>query len=150
MNPFSFLLVVIGLAFIGYGAKLVINGLITHHWSITQGVIIRSEALREKGNDPEINYKPKVVYRYKVNGIEYQALETSLNQWGSSSPGGIEQMIQDYGYQVGGKIWVYYDPLNPQEATLNQGIPWLMVLILVTMGAALLIMVIYPWMLGVS
>ena len=82
-------------------------------------------------------YERKVSYAYKFKGVAYSAEHGSFS---SNSPNPSRWMLRLFGmdFQDGAGVWVFVNPDNPSEATLNPRAPfgWLLWLIVAGLWAA--------------
>ena len=116
-----FLAVFLALFFVGIGAALLCleshNLTKANHsvsWSSTDGIILHTDYERSSVGR-KLSNAPYVTYRYQVQGESYISSVRSFGD-GLSSAEVFEQ------YPSGRGVTVYYDPENPQEATLVKGV----------------------------
>jgi uncharacterized protein DUF3592 len=118
---------IIGIIFASVGAGMVTWSVLTlvesvgsHRWQTTEGVIIASRVHEEPGVEG-LTYRPKVLYRYSVNGSEHVASRTKFGDGVSlswSSP--ARQIVRTY--PVGTAVTVHYNPADPADAVLEPGV----------------------------
>lgn len=116
-NPYTIILslfVVAGLLATLWGLVIIIRARKTSHWPMAEGVIEES-AVSSDAND----LLPHISYRYNVDGqgyqrtIEFPADITPTQEFATSY---VKK------YPVGARIQVYYNPENPEQATLEPGL----------------------------
>ncbi len=94
-------------------------------WSVTQGEVMESsvEQYQYSGDDgTSTGYRARIIYGYRVNGREYVGDRLHLGgEVHSSLSVFAENKARQYA--TGSKVQVYYDPKNPNEATLERGSP---------------------------
>jgi hypothetical protein len=82
-------------------------------WPSVQGTVLQAEARREGDT-----YHAKMEYAYDVGSRSYKSERISFTH--TASDGEVTQLIHHH--PKGTQVTVYYDPANPSEATLMQGI----------------------------
>lgn len=105
------LLTVAGMVLTAWGWQIRNKAKKTRSWTATQGYIVKSEA-----KSPDNDLLPHIVFSYQVDGTD---LQTSL-----PFPTGIQPMPEfsrSYlqKYPVNTPVTVFYNPENPQQATLE-------------------------------
>lgn len=91
-------------------------------WPSTQGRIlsinIRVDEVDDESN--RVRYIPEVHFEYAVNGVTHQGKRII---YGSEPDFGSRDKAQDFlqKYPQGGLVTVFYNPENPGEAVLTQG-----------------------------
>lgn len=96
-------------------------------WKETKGRVVSSEAERfvagaERMSAPERSLvRQRVIYAYKVAGVDYSSDRVSFGARTASSLAGLEQGIVKR-YPLGAGVTVYYDPANPSQAVLERGV----------------------------
>ena len=95
-------------------------------WPATTGVVLESYVNTETSYDSSSNsnttqFKPYVVYEYTVNGRRFRSdhiqVSDSFYTMGML-PGSAQGVVNRY--PVGANVTVYYNPTNPEEATLER------------------------------
>ncbi len=81
-------------------------------WPSTLGKVIEAR----RGSDP---VKPLVLYRYAVDGRQYEARRIAFRQ-----VAGDETAPMLRRYRVGKEVTVYFDPEDPETAVLEVGFRW--------------------------
>jgi len=82
-------------------------------WPSTEGQVLRSQALN-KGCDNDNDYRPDIIYSYRVNGKEFRSTRLHVNR---TYCGHIEEVkVFLRKYQGGAKVTVYYNPQHPERA----------------------------------
>jgi hypothetical protein len=64
------------------------------------------------------SFIPDIAYTYQVNGVEYRSTKITFEHRDFSSSAHVESFIQYY--PVGRSVPVYYDPTDPQLASLER------------------------------
>src|SRR5882724_6152816 len=85
---FCLLFVVIGLGAVGVGVSMMIKGLRTEHWPVTDGVIQLAEMKSHESHDSNhgsMTYSADVTYTYQIGGVNYTGSKISIGQMSSSS-----------------------------------------------------------------
>lgn len=96
------------------------NEPITGTWLPTQGIVISSEIQEHNAINPKNNktvFTPVVRYQYTCVGRSYTGFRISFHSQEYSRA--EAQMIADR-YTPGNSVTLYYDPLHPSEAVLEQ------------------------------
>lgn len=128
---------VIGLALAGWAAYWVgsnsWNGLVSPGWEQTQGTVLRA-GLEQSG----LQYGPKVVYRYDVDGHAYENVRISFPDTRDSGSTAIQLRKLTAKYPVGGPCTVYYNPANPATSCLEPGVNYLLLIVGVPLVLGLL------------
>jgi len=130
--------VVIALMFITPGLVGISRGIITalqrlrsKKWRGVEGKIVESEvksAVVPRGGRRASNidgsikmtvaYIPKVIYEYRVHTVPYQSNQLF---WGQEFPvdfNTADELVERYPKES--KVWVFYDPENPEIAVLDR------------------------------
>jgi hypothetical protein len=112
----------ITLSFDVFNAVGIHRQLLTWHYQQTTGVVLTSKVTETESHDEHgstITYGVDIRYRYHVGG---KTLESGRYRFaaGSSSDNWARTVVNEH--PVGSKITVYYDPAQPQEAVLMQGV----------------------------
>lgn len=92
-------------------------------WPSTRGRIVRSgmRAARGAGTDaPRVGNLPSIEYVYDVGGVEYRGHRIRA---GDIAPDSAEATAAPDRYRVGREGPVYYNPADPKDAVLEQGLP---------------------------
>jgi hypothetical protein len=86
-------------------------------WPHVTGTIVKSEihVRRTKGT----SHFPSIVYKYKVNGVEYENNTIVFGQNGSGRKDEAREAVALY--SVGKRVPVYYNPVFPRTACLQPG-----------------------------
>ncbi|WP_455220390.1 DUF3592 domain-containing protein [Kaarinaea lacus] len=116
-NPYFiilFLFVVAGVMATAWGLVIIIKARKTRHWPAVEGVIEES-VVSSDANDllPYIRYRYSVAERIFQRSIEFPADITPTQEF-------AEHYVKKY--PVGANIQVYYNPDNPEQASLEQGV----------------------------
>ena len=89
----------------------------TQSWHSVDGTVIETEVVEKRLND-EINYSPRIVYRFSVDGKIYKNDRVGLFEPIYSFKIDAENALKSY--PVGQTITVYYDPEQPGESLLDR------------------------------
>ncbi len=116
LNPYALILglfAIAGLLTALWGWSIIVKGRKTRRWPMVEGVIEQS-ALVADADD----LLPHILYSYTVAG---QAYRRELEFPGGISP--APEFAASYAgkFPVGAKVRVYYDPEQPERATLEPG-----------------------------
>lgn len=90
-------------------------------WPETTGQIIESTAAGEWDNlnsSLTLIYKPKIAYRYVVNGQEYTGRTIGPTEINTTLRRHAEDKIKQY--PIGRTVPVFYDPFRPNDAVLQK------------------------------
>src|SRR5882724_11371684 len=109
---FCLLFVVIGLGAVGVGVSMMIKGLRTEHWPVTDGVIQSAAMKSHEGSKGGTTYSAEVTYIYQVGGLSYAGSKISIGQMSSSSEYARGVLNR---YPVGKKVSAHYSPDDPSE-----------------------------------
>jgi hypothetical protein len=91
----------------------------TYEWPSTLGSVVASE-IKEKSSDGGFSYEPVVTYEYQVEGNTLRSSKLKISEVitnGSYSQ--AEKLIRHF--PVGRKVDVIYNPEDPQESVLVEG-----------------------------
>jgi hypothetical protein len=92
-------------------------------WLITDGHIV-DVTLRNVGNR-RFSWEPIIIYKYRVNGVEYQGHRLWFKYFNKYSLAGANEIMERFAVKT--PVKVFYDPEQPQESTLEQahrGLIW--------------------------
>jgi hypothetical protein len=113
-----FLLLGVGalaLALIGY-----LRGRTAANWPTAAGVVTGTRIEESASGRGGFVYKPVVLYRYEVSGVEYQGSRIRFQEERTvSSHSAAEKLLQSYA--VSSPVRVRYNPRKPQESVLEPG-----------------------------
>ena len=116
------LFLVVGLGAGIYSFNLYSTATESESWPTVKGDIIDSGANRvHKVQTGKSKWEAHVNYKYSVNEMEYENDRVKF---------GVDLSYDSYqlalksisGYPSGGRVPVYYDPINPQNSTLEIGV----------------------------
>ncbi len=124
-----------GIAIIALGTPLALSRVSSRHWPRVPGRIIRSGFSPVKNSNGAVAYyKVRIVYAYSPPSKDafpsyFQNDPDSADNM--SDPGGnggyglaeAQRLVGQY--PPGKQVTVYYDPNNPQKATLDPGVNWI-------------------------
>jgi len=122
--------VVVAVLFGWFGIKSIIKYRRTNQrladsqaWNEGEAEILSSDMEKRVQEDEEsrsVSYIPHVRYRYFVDRQEYQGDQIGFGDLQFSIDRKAEAILE--AYPVGGKVRVFINPLNPQEAVLDRQI----------------------------
>jgi len=112
------------LIFVFLGLKDVYLAYRTLNYHETEGIVLKSEIVKkvshsEKGTS--ITYEPRVFYQYRVGSRVYQNDGIRKKMKGLSSSYSWANGIVNK-YPAGKKVYVYFNPSDPQDSVLEKGI----------------------------
>lgn len=93
-------------------------------WPTTEGEVVETQIRREESatgedDDTMVRFYPEIRYTYRVLGQTYTGTRLSFG-----GPAGYLNRAEAAAvlnrYPVGGRVMVYYNPANPQEAVLER------------------------------
>jgi len=127
-----FLLSTVALTFVTIKILLAIE---SKNWPSTDGEIIESFIFTGTEHDFRKVYKPKITYKYHVNGTEYVSENLDfLGKWLRSKK--KAQSVTEL-YSVEKKVTVYYQESNPKVAVLEPKLKYEQILCLIACFALL-------------
>lgn len=114
----------VGAAVLVFGVVQLRKALASKDWPTVSGTIISAEMIsrtrqRESGGSITV-YGAAVVYRYSVNGEEYESDRISYGSFSSSDRSHARSVLETY--PPGRSVAVHYDPDEPGTAVLEIGI----------------------------
>lgn len=123
---FALFLIIGGVALTLYGVITVSDARASQSWPSVEGEIIESR-VREFGvskppnktNLRETKYGTTIVYKYQVDGQEYQADIVSYDEIATRQRSKAEGVLANF--PVGSTHKIYYKPSNPKVAVLKPG-----------------------------
>lgn len=136
------------IALFGYGLKR--QAAAADGWNATKGRVVSSEAERFTAGSDRISapvrtlVRQRVIYAYKVAGVDYSSDRVRFGARTASSVAGLEQAVVKR-YPLGAGVTVYYYPANPSQAVLERGVR----LLGLVWASAALFAVIAVWISGV-
>jgi len=97
----------------------------TANWLKTTGIVVESSFYLSDNEsaDPSwdpIPYRPRVSYRYRVNGVERVGWRVYYAAMRFSNEQDVKAYIAEY--PVGKEVEVRYSPVDPSESVLNAGV----------------------------
>lgn len=103
-------------------------------WSTTQGEVMEATVVQYLHHTNEggsmTAYRPNIIYGYRVNGRDYVSQRLNFNTtMHSSIKSFADSKIRQF--PTGSKVQVFYDPQNPNEATLERSNPGSRLMILI-------------------
>lgn len=108
---------VMGAALFYYSLSRVLLVYRTQNWTATSGSVISSEVCYRRGIKSD-SYSPRIVYRYAVDGKEYESREITYGFTEGSKDEAAEKVAQ---YPAGSEVKVFYNPSSPGQACLERG-----------------------------
>jgi hypothetical protein len=88
------------------------------NWPQVAGTVVRTE-IDEELRRNRATFRPRVFYRYEVEGVERMGDRIRLIDPSTSHQGALDRVNK---YQAGSNVWVQYDPDDPDTALLETGI----------------------------
>jgi hypothetical protein len=90
-------------------------------WPSTSGTVVDSRII-ESEDDGDLYYHPEVQFRYQVNGKVYPSDQWAIGSrvvWGGQrrDPKKAQSVVERY--PAGRAVQVYYNPRQPEQATLE-------------------------------
>ncbi len=127
---FLFLFFVLWYAILGFIFEEASNGRDAVNWPTTSGQVVETKVTshtstsssgssRSRTRSSTTSYRPWVLYRYSVDGLE---LENHTVQTMTSYETRSEAMLVTDEYPVGSTVSVYYKPTDPDTSVLVPGI----------------------------
>ena len=94
-------------------------GVSSGRWPTTEGQILESRVeLDLKSTSSIPSYRPRVRYRYRVNGKEYTSEKLTYKGY-STVQEVVQEMVRPY--RIGSSVQVHYHPRHPARAVLEPG-----------------------------
>ena len=123
----------------------------TSQWPSCEGMVVASRVEQSTSRKGGTSYKPKVLYRYSVNGVTREGSTISFNPRSTAREDAFTTVTDLY--PVGRTIRVWYQPNDPSQTVLDTSpADWLVarllgvVLVFVSTGFALAVF--WPWLGG--
>lgn len=88
----------------------------SENWAETNGLVISSKVCRFEGR--RISYSPEIVYRYTVNGKNYESRDINYGFRDGDKREADEKVSL---YPAGSQVKVFYAPSSPEQACLETG-----------------------------
>lgn len=154
--PVKLMLLIMGLSFtaIGvllgpvFGKPILDQAKASEQWPQTDGEILESELETRKGEEGGTLYSAHVVYRYALDGGEFESNRIWFGgDYATSDRSEMFEIVKQY--PVGKQVTVYYSPDKPSEAVLMPGaylssyILYVIGMVLMVVGAILLLILVY-------
>jgi hypothetical protein len=114
------LLVVGGIALIGYAIHLFSRASAMQKWSAADGEILQSRVVEERDRTDDVHvtlYRAEMMYGYRVGNSELAGYRRSLADGAASTRAYAESIVTRY--PVGRHVTVYFDPTNPRDSVLE-------------------------------
>jgi hypothetical protein len=89
-------------------------------WASTTGKVVAlgiDERERETNNSSYTVYQPRIEYAYEVGGAAYAGKRLRFGNSECTTMSAAQKLLA--GYAVGQAVTVFYDPADPQSATLS-------------------------------
>ena len=124
----GFIAAVVGAVVTCLGLSSLLNATSSYHWRSTEGKIVRCsvELMPREPREPRGSrtrrYHAEILYEFTVNGVTIFGDCFSLNDHHSGSSTDKEGL--EHQFRVGRTVTVYYQPEDPQECVLQQGLNW--------------------------
>lgn len=130
--------IAVGLSITFFQSGIVRHALQSNDWPTTEGVITAAHLVKRTWRDSTSTYSlPSVVYRYAVQGKEYEASRIGFQEYYP----GIDPQAFINEHTVGSRTMVHYNPDNPSDGCLAPGVkavhfsPFFIAVIVIAMGA---------------
>ena len=118
LAAFIFLVVGAGLSF--WGWNILQNAKASTSWPTAQGQIIKSEVTRSRDGEGHDSYSPEVTYTYLAKKRAYKSYAIKFGENSYDNKSMSEKIAA--AYPVGKKVSVYYNPEDPDNSVLEQGV----------------------------
>ena len=117
LNPYTIIIslfIIAGLLTAAWGLWIIVRGRKTLQWPSVEGVILESAIASD--NDDLL---PHILFRYSIGQVSYKQ---TMQFPGDVTP--TQEFAASYvrKYPEGSRVQVYYDPANPELATLEPGL----------------------------
>jgi hypothetical protein len=89
----------------------------SQNWAEASGLVISSKVCRSEGIK-STSYSPNIVYRYEVNGKDYESKQITFGFVKGDESEAIEKVSL---YSAGSQVKVYYNPSSPEQSCLETG-----------------------------
>jgi hypothetical protein len=84
------------------------------------GKIIKSQIRTSRGSKGSTNYRPDLVYQYRVSDIKYTGTQYQFGDLDNSGSRWASRLVG--AFPVGKEVLIHYDPSNPASAALATGL----------------------------
>ena len=115
----AFLMVIMGLAAGVVGILNLSKARESAGWTETEGEVIASDVDRKGSSSSSNRWRARVRYKYSVNGEVFECDRVDFVKANMSLTKAKERAGQ---YSAGTQVTVYYDPADPSEAVLENGV----------------------------
>jgi hypothetical protein len=89
----------------------------SQNWAETSGSVISSKVCRSEGIK-STSYSPNIVYRYTVNGKDYESKEITFGFVRGDESEAMEKVSL---YSAGSQVKVFYNTSSPEQSCLEPG-----------------------------
>jgi hypothetical protein len=110
----------VGLYLVGYGLNQLSLGIKSWNWPYVSGTIVRSRLVASKGSEGDVTYHSDIKYQYWVYGRSFTSTKICFGDGSGGSREAVERMVEKF--DVGKSVSVYFYPINPRIAVLEQGL----------------------------
>ena len=102
-----------------FGKPMLDQAKATEQWPQTSGEVLESELVESRGDDGFL-YRAHVVYRYALDGAEFESdrIWSGLD-YSTSDRSEMQEIVRTH--PVGKTVTVYYSPDDPAESVLMPG-----------------------------
>jgi hypothetical protein len=115
------LAIIIGIWAIVFGMLNINRAKRSERWPNASGEIVRSEIRIKIDEDEGEQHRPDIQYQYSVSGVIYKASRISFGELDHRNLKRDTAAETVKKYSVGQRVLVWYDPLDPNQATLVVG-----------------------------
>ena len=103
----------------GIGVYMRRRAAASQQWPMVLGQVINSQVTSSSDGDGGVTYSPLIQYAYDLGGQAYQSNRVAFGGFTSTSSRRDAQK-HTARYPIGAVVQVYYNPANPQDATLER------------------------------
>lgn len=109
----------VGAIILGVGAYVRGRAQASRQWPMVLGQVVSSRITSSSSSEGGTTYEPDIHYAFDVGGRAYNSRRVAFGGFTSTSnPRDAEKHTARY--PVGAVVQVYYNPANPQDATLER------------------------------
>lgn len=134
MNIIGWVLIGLGVLFLGIGLWLLSTAYASTLWPTVEGQVIETKVvgrISQGGSTLQrhIEYSIEVTYQYEINHVSHQAKRYSLGT-GDTVAGGFNEKsearawLKNSAFNNNPAVTVYVDPNDPNNTVLSAGIKW--------------------------
>lgn len=109
----------VGAIILGVGAYVRARAQASKGWPMVLGQVVSSRVTSSTSSEGGTTYEPDIHYAYDIGGRAYNSRRVAFGGFTSTSnPRDAEKHTARY--PAGAVVQVYYNPANPQDATLER------------------------------